>query len=282
MVDLEQLKKIKLVVSDLDGTLLNDEGEVSEKNVALIKKVEELGVHFTFASGRLHSAMLDFADKLDIRIPIISLDGALVKDIYGSKIVSETIIPVKKVLKAIHLSEHLLLKIVLGHGDAIYFTEHNSTVPDLIDKFGAQFVEVDSYFPYIKNTLEIVLIGDSKSSIRYAEHRLTFPHTFGLVTSSFKSSSNDGLYYLEIRKKGATKATGMMKLLKHLRIGIKETAVIGDWYNDKSLFETDAFKVALANAVAEIKYSADLITKNNNNESGVAEFLEMIIKAKTK
>ena len=58
------------------------------------------------------------------------------------------------------------------------------------------------------------------------------------------------------------------------------TAVLGDWYNDKSLFDTDALKIAVANAVPEIKKMADIVTKRNNNEEGVAEFLKILLQAK--
>ena len=61
---------------------------------------------------------------------------------------------------------------------------------------------------------------------------------------------------------------------------ISKTAVLGDWYNDRSLFRTKALKIAVANAVDDIKNMADFITKRTNEEDGTAEFLEMILKAK--
>ena len=79
---------------------------------------------------------------------------------------------------------------------------------------------------------------------------------------------------------GSSKGEGLKKLLKYLKLKEKETAVLGDWYNDKSLFETDALKIAVANAVPELKYMADFVTKRTNNEDGVAEFLKMLYKAK--
>ena len=69
--------------------------------------------------------------------------------------------------------------------------------------------------------------------------------------------------------------------LKKLKIKPSHSAVIGDWYNDNSLFETSAYKVTLANGVPELKRKADFITKKDNNEDGVAEFLEAVLKAKT-
>jgi len=65
-----------------------------------------------------------------------------------------------------------------------------------------------------------------------------------------------------------------------MKIKINETAVLGDWYNDRELFETKAIKIAVANAVPEIKRMADYITRRTNNEGGVAEFLEMVLIAR--
>jgi hypothetical protein len=74
---------------------------------------------------------------------------------------------------------------------------------------------------------------------------------------------------------------GFKRLLKHLKIKESHSAVIGDWYNDLSLFELGGFKVAISNAVAEVKRHADFITSRDNNSGGVGEFIEMILQAKT-
>jgi hydroxymethylpyrimidine pyrophosphatase-like HAD family hydrolase len=96
----------------------------------------------------------------------------------------------------------------------------------------------------------------------------------------FKSQRKSSLYYLEVRRKGSSKRTGFLRLLKYLKIKVRNSAVIGDWYNDLSLFKTNALKVAVANAVPELRRNADITTSGNNNEDGVAEFLEMVLKAK--
>ncbi|MBI2419847.1 MAG: HAD family hydrolase [Ignavibacteriales bacterium] len=276
----KRLRSLKLILFDLDGTLLDDYGEVGKETIRLVSELSNMGVTFTFASGRLHSALTQYADLLKITAPIISLDGAFIKSHPDNTIISETYIPNKKVAKTVAYGEMFLLKYALCHADAIYFTEHNEIIPDLMDKFGAKFVEVDSYKGLFDHTLEILFISDYKDKLRFVRKKLSFPYTLGLITSYSKSITNEGLYFLEVRKKGSTKASGLQNLLKYLRISIKDTAVLGDWYNDISLFQTDAVKVAVENAVGDIKDHADIITKRSNNEDGVAEFLEMVLKAK--
>lgn len=280
MIDKKRLRRLKLIVFDLDGTLLNDNNEIGCESKRLIDELRNLGVRFSFATGRLHSAITEHADALNLLTPLISLDGSLIKSHPSGDIIFESYIPSRYVRKAIRYADNLLLKIALCHGDAIYYTEHNSTIPTMMDKFGAEFIEVDAYDSYLNKTLEIVVTGDMKDAVKVFHKKLMFPYMFGVSTSYYKSHSRGDLYYVEARKSGTDKGTGLKRLAKHLNIRINETAVMGDWYNDRKLFETGALSVAVQNAVNEIKYHADLVTDRSNNEDAVAEFLEMVLESK--
>jgi len=281
MVDKSILKKIKLVVLDLDGTLLNDQGEIGSESLKLIRRLKQSGVNFTIASGRLHASIESYAKQMNLTVPLISLDGSLIKNNATGKVLYEAIIAQKKVLKSLSFANKFLTLVALCHQDAIYYTENNENIYNIIEKFGAPFIEVDDYYGYSKKCLEIVLAGDSKENLNEINEKLNFPYSFGLYTNLFKSHSAPGVYCLEIRKAGSSKAKALFRLLRHLRIGITETAVLGDWYNDKTLFETKALKVAPANAVAEIRFAAQIKTVRTNNEDAAAEFLEMLISAKS-
>ncbi len=279
-MDLNRLKNLKLVLFDLDGTLLNDYNEVGKDTIGLVEKLKAKGVTFSFASGRLHSAITDHAETLKLKAPLISLDGALLKTHPDGKILFHAYVKEKHVLKAIALADKYLLKIAICHDEAIYYTEHDALIPKLLDKFGAEYKEVSSFRGYTTNVLEIVMTGDMRESLRYVGSKLTFPYSWGLNTAQYKSQRIHGQYYLEVRKQGCSKGTGLVRLAKLLGIRINETAVIGDWYNDRSLFDTGAFKVAVKNAVPELIRLADYVTTRTNNEDGVAEFLELVLKAK--
>lgn len=280
MISKEILKRIRLVVCDLDGTLTDDHDVISNETIELVKKLEKLGVQFTIATGRLLSAVTDHASTLDIKIPLITLDGTLVQRHPGGPSIFVSHLPEKHVKRAVNLADKYLLKIALCHDSAIYYTEENAVIPSLVDKFGATFKQVFSYDNYLKETLEVVICGDYHTNIKYVANKMAFPYTFGVRTALYKSQSKGGTYYLELRKMGSSKGESMKVLLHHLKLKIHETAVIGDWYNDKSLFDTDALKIAVANAVPELKKMADFVTKNTNDNGGVAEFLKMLYQAK--
>jgi Cof subfamily protein (haloacid dehalogenase superfamily) len=280
MIDNKILKKIELIVFDLDGTLLRSDNTIGERTINYVKELKELGVKFSFASGRLHSAITNHAETLNLRAPLISLDGAIIKSFPENKVIYESYVPPKLVSKAVELADKNLLKIALCHDEAIYFTDQNSTIPNMLEKFGAKYKMVQSYKNYQNKVLEIVLAGDDKKLIRKVYKELSFPYSFGLTTSFYKSHHKQEIYYLEIRKKGNNKGLGFKRLAKHFGIKTKHAAVMGDWYNDISLFSTNALKVAVANAVPDLKRMADFITKHNNDQDAAADFLELVLNSK--
>ena len=275
-----RLKIIKLIVADIDGTLLNDNGEINQTSEKLIKELMNEGVVFCLATGRLHSAVTELAQELSLNGYIISLDGALIREYKSDKTIFESFIKPKHVKKAISISENLLVSIVLCHASSIYYKENSSIIPSLLSKYGAHYSLVDSYSEYISGTLEIVCSSDVKNSIKHLEERFNFPYSFGCDTSYFRSQKHENIFYLEIRKSGCSKGKALSRLLKYLSLNYEQTAVIGDWYNDITMFHPKVLKVAMANAIPELLNKADMITKMTNNEDGIAEFLEMVLKSK--
>ncbi len=102
--------------------------------------------------------------------------------------------------------------------DAIYYTEHSPLVPKVVNKFGANYVEVESLDEYIKETLEIVFASDYKDSIKFIEKKMTFPFAYGLNTSFYKSQRRGDSYFFEVRKHGSNKGTALARLIKYLKI----------------------------------------------------------------
>lgn len=280
MINKHKLKNLRLVVFDLDGTLLNSSGQIGLETKNLVNELSKLGVKFSFATKRLFSAIEQYASELKLDAPIINLDGALVQKYPEKTIHYEAYVKERHVQKAIDLADKFLLKIALCHSEAIYYTEYNSAMPYILESYGAIFKEVDDYADYTKKTLEVIIASDQKDAMKYVNNKLTFPFGLGLDVNFFKSHQREAQYYIEIRKSGSSKGTGLLRLMKHLNVEVKETAVICDWYNDVSLFETGALRVAVANAVPEIKKLADYITQRTNEEDGTAEFLELILRAK--
>lgn len=280
MSEADSLKNLKLIVTDLDGTLLDDNGELGTESKKLIKELMNENVIFSLATGRLHSATSEIAQVLSLNGYIISLDGAVVKNFINDKTIFESFLSTRLVKKALSISEDLLINIVLCHSSFIYYTEYNSVIPSLLSKYGAFYKQVDSYDNYIPATLEIVCSSDMKDSIKLMEKKFNFPYTIGCNTSYFRSKKNENIFYLEIRKAGSSKGKSVKRLIRHLSLKPSQVAVIGDWYNDITMFQVKAFNVAVANAIPELINSADFVTSRTNKQDGAAEFFEMVLKSK--
>ena len=279
-METNNLKNIKLIVTDIDGTLVNDNGKLGSESKKLLMELMKHDVSISLATGRLHSATTELAKELSLNGYIISLDGAVIKEYKNDRTIFESFLKHRHVKKAISISNDLLVNIVLCHASSIYYTEYNSVIPSLLSKYGALYKQVNSYEEYLSGTLEIVCASDVKDSIKRMEERFNFPYSVGCSTSYFRSKKNENIFYLEIRKTGSSKGKALEKLLKHISLKAEQTAVIGDWYNDITLFETKALKVAVANAIPELLNKADVVTGKTNNEDGVAEFFEMVLKSK--
>jgi len=272
-------KKIKLIVSDVDGTLTNQKNEVGEETKELVKKLKSKGVLFSFATQRIHSSIVPFAQEMDIEIPLITVNGASIKDLKGN-IVSQSLIKPKSVDRALEMAEKFFVRIGFCYGDEIIYTEDNSVLRDFMYRLGTDYRLVDSYNNYKDQVLEIIMLGNEKNVIKYIQRKMNFPAKFFLTAKYYRSNSKQGVYHMEIRKSGTNKKTGLKKLASHLNIKKSEVAVLGDWFNDRDLFDYGGFNVALQNAVAELKHRADYVTKRTNEEDGVAEFLKYVYDSK--
>ena len=101
MYSLSDLSKIKLIVSDVDGTLLKEDGTLGSKTKNLILQLMESGIKFSLATGRLHSAVANLASEIKLNGAVMSLDGSVIKDYSSDQIIYESFLKPSKVIKAI-------------------------------------------------------------------------------------------------------------------------------------------------------------------------------------
>lgn len=271
--------KIRLIVSDIDGTLVTGQNQLS----SLVKKqVEELhkkGIHFSLASQRVHSSIVPIANELGIKIPFISLNGALIQDAGGNNRLNKSVIDRKYVERALRLAEEKYVKIALCYDDQIVYTEDNSVIRDFMTRLGTTYTLVNSYDGYLDNVLEIIMLGNDKNVIKQIQSKMTPPFGLYLKVKYFRSQAFQNVFNLEIIRKKVNKKVGLKMLAAHIGVRREEVMVFGDWYNDRDLFMFGGTNIALNNAVDELKDMADYVTDQSNDEDGVGKFLEMFNKS---
>jgi len=270
-----RFKNIKLIVSDIDGTLVNSTNEISDMTVDIVKKLKKKNILFSLASQRSHSSIIPLADKLEIDIPVISINGALIQNKKGDLILNKSVIDKKYTEKAIKLADENYIKIALCYNDKIIYTEDNSVLKDFMSRLGTTYRMVDSYDDYTDDVLEIIMLGNDRITMKKVQKKMVPPFGMFLKIKYYRSQNFQGVYNIEILRKGVNKKTGLKLLTKYLNIKKNEVMVFGDWYNDRDLFQYGGTNIALDNAVEELKEMADYVSEKSNDEDGIGHFLKM-------
>ncbi|MCI0449777.1 MAG: Cof-type HAD-IIB family hydrolase [Chlorobi bacterium] len=266
------LKDIKLIVIDIDGTLVDVNGEVGEKSLSLAKELKKQSIYCTLSSARSYYYSSHIADELDIDIPFVTLDGALIKDRKGNT-VYKGVINDKIIKKAIKFAENNYGKITMCDEDNMFITPRNAVVKEYT-KLSAPVKEVID-FSAVKNILEVLIFCEDKASLRAIRDSFSFFDSLNVSLNVMKSPRND-YYLLTVKNRGSDKLTSVKRLVKYLKLTRKNVAVIGDWHNDMPLFDYGAYNIAVQNAIPELKRKADYVTRSTNNEDAVGEVLELV------
>ena len=277
---------IKLIASDMDGTLLNDDHMISEENLKAIRKAQEMGRHFTIVTGRDYGAVKSYLEECNLKCECILSNGAEYRDINGNII--ESVYMNKESAKITFdiLNEaNLCIQLMTNNGS--YITNKESDKKAIIDRFKLfnpkmseeeveEFVakfhkergmkEIDNIYEILESDIEILkivtfdndekLIAELKDKLRENASDLEVASTF----------SND----IEISDIKAQKGLILAKTIKKMGIDKSEVIVLGDSFNDYSMFTEFENSYAMENAIPEIKEIAKYITDTNNND-GVAK-----------
>ena len=263
---MEKLNDIKLVLADLDGTLLHEDKsldrDIKEVRTALLDK----GIEFSFASGRNMHIMQDMVKELAISLPYITNNGANM--FVGKDCVYECSILSLELKQTIHI---LLAKgipfiaysnfVVYPHGSHPGLT---TFLQRLIGKSEIKELE-DMNEVYGQSIFKIVLIHENESLMREIMQEIN------TTCSATHCVRSEGDVYT-VTHQSASKGNAVHRLLEQTGIHPSQVIVFGDNYNDTSMFDVVAHSVVMGNAKKEIQNKAEFVTKSND-EDGVSWFL---------
>jgi len=272
--------KIKLIACDMDGTLLNDKKEIPKKNIEAVHRLKDQGITFVIATGRHDSMVKAYMDELGIEMPVISCNGAMVREPFSNHLYSSIPLTKEQVLgiisscKSFGADYHVYTRDVI-YGETmtnrmLYYKNRNTILSerDRINLFVSS--DYKSYVDEHRRELFKVLIIPGNPE-EFEAITKDIDRTTGL--QAFQSDSE----LLDVTQKGITKAHAIENLCKELKICREETAAIGDQRNDLDMIRYAGTGIAMANAVNEIKEAAQIITAGTNNQGGVAEAIHYII-----
>ena len=268
----------KLIVSDMDETLLNDNREISKSNLEMIRLArEKYGVKLVPATGRGYASIQDELALLGLHdLPgeyVISYNGAIITENKGNTLLQSNGLDYS-VMKEIF--DFGLTKDVCQHvytKDTVYVFNVNPYEKEKMDGYngGCVYVEENSV-DFLKNE-KIYKILFQNTNVPYLMS-LEEPMKNLTKNCAVSYSSNR---YMEFNTAGIDKGNGLRAVAEILGIDIKDTIAVGDNYNDIPMLKTAGLSVAVSNAVDDAKKAARYVTKADNNKGAVAELIEKFI-----
>lgn len=266
-----ELSKVKLVVSDMDGTLLNPQGEVSERFLNQFSELKKHNVHFVAASGRQFQSISDKLHVIKNDISIIAENGGIMKYDNNAQVLLK--LTNDNILHAINtLREIKDIFIVLCGRKSAYLETKNPEFIARFSKYYSEYAIVDD-LTKVENDdfLKIAVFHHECSETHIYPHVKTLKTNMQVIVS--------GQNWLDISHVQANKSYALHILQQKLGVTIEETMVFGDYNNDLQMLELGYFSYAMANAHSEVKKIARFETKSNAEE-GVEFVLEELILTK--
>jgi Cof subfamily protein (haloacid dehalogenase superfamily) len=248
---------IKLIVTDVDGTLLDNKSQVTELNKKALLECKSKNIGVILATGKSISAVLPIIKMLDLSLPQITLNGTVTLD-KNQEVLSFTKIGEQyfyEVLSAIKEKGHKPL-IALTDGRILY--DSFNSVFAVFEKINEPIYEVDRLEKdiYAHDCVSLsVAIKEDDPLDDYLRER--FSEKLQLIRS--------GEYFFDILSLDASKGNALECIAAMLKIKKDEIAVFGDSPNDLSMFGVAGLKIAVRNSYPEVLKSADYITDENYN-----------------
>jgi len=263
----------KMIVLDLDDTLLQDDHTISPRTKQALMEAQQLGVKVVLASGRPTSAMVAIADELNLKDYgsfILSFNGAKITNCQtGEELFSSTLSP-ETAHQLYELSRREDVWIHTYVGDFIVTEALNQYTTIESEITGLEVFEVDSFIDSVNVPVVKVLMVDDPDKLAKVENKLQ--HELAEELSVMRSKP----FFLEFTEKGVTKGTSLNHLIGQLGILREEVIAIGDSYNDLAMIEFAGLGVAMGNAPQDIKEKANYVTDTNMND-GVAKVVEKFV-----
>ena len=266
-----QLFSGKLLVSDMDSTLITEKFEVPKRNIAAINRFISKGGRFTLATGRAAASAAKYLDRVTINAPAILSNGASIYDLSEHKILWNTPLPltVKEMLRKI-LRHFPNIGLEVYANEEIYIINSNEWTKRHIINEGFKYF-MTSVDDAPTDGQKILFADENAHLLELSEYIKTIEHS----GCDFIFSSKN---YYEVLPKGISKGYALQKLASILGIEQKNTIAIGDYYNDISLVKAAGMGATVEGSPQELIDAAAFVTGPCKN-GAVADLIEFLEKS---
>ncbi|TDE42293.1 HAD family phosphatase [Flavobacterium rhamnosiphilum] len=262
--------KYKMLVLDMDDTLLTDDHTISNENKEMLFKAQELGVYVILASGRPTPAMTAYAEELQLDDSyMISYNGAVITDLKEDKVIFEQTLTQEQIHELYDYSLKSNTHIIT-YVDGKIVSETNSEFIEIEKNItGLEHNKVLSFKEEVQSSAVKCILLEDPIYLKEVEKDLkaAMPHL---------SVSMSKPFFLEVAQNGIDKAASIKILAKKLDIHQSEIIAVGNAGNDLTMIEYAGLGVWVDNVDPELRDKGDFIVASNNNH-GVAEVVRRFI-----
>ena len=269
MFDDADLARVKLVASDMDLTLLADDGSMPPNMAERIEALDAAGITFCAASGRPLYTLRDmFGDYVD-KMALLSDNGAAIW-CRGELVFKDLIdVPTYHELIDFTLADGRGCPVVCGI-EAGYLRSCDRVYDSFFRRFFTQIVYVDS--------LDDLDVDVNKYTVYFPDHTAedVYAETYADAWGGRFSVTNAGREWIDMMNKHVDKGTGITRLCEHLGIATADALALGDTYNDIQMLEAVGHSYVVANAEDHMRAHARFVAPSNN-ERGAAQVIDRLL-----
>lgn len=264
---------IRLVVSDVDGTIVTTDKSILPSTVAAVARLLEAGIPLSLVSARPPRGMAYIQEALRLTGPLAGFNGGRVLTPDGA-VLSEHLVPEAAARTVLEAFQARGVSVFVFSGDDWLVQDFDG--PHVAhERHTVRYdpVVVDSFEPYLARVSKMVGVSDDEPLL--AEIEAALQQQIGGAATVKRSQT----YYLDLTAREANKGNAIKMLADVLGIGVEEIAVIGDMDNDVPMFEVAGFSVAMGNASPAVKGKASAAAAADNDHNGWAEAIDAVILA---
>ncbi len=258
---------IKLIITDMDGTLLDDKNNINEEFWKIEKELNEKGIIFAAASGRQYYNLLHKFDSIKDNMVFIAENGTYV--MHKNEEIFINTIPKEEAIHLINASKKIEeTNVVLCGKKSAYIEGGDEKFMREVQKYYTRLEIVEDLTKVDDDILKLALcdfIGSEKNSY---EHFKDFEDRYKVVIS--------GKIWLDIMMPDANKGKAVEMIQKKLGISYNETMVFGDYLNDLEMMSTGKYSFAMENAHPLLKEHSNF-TAESNNDNGVVKAIKKYV-----
>jgi Cof subfamily protein (haloacid dehalogenase superfamily) len=264
------MSPFRLVVADIDGTLLTRAREITPGVLAAVRAAQANGVRVCLATGRIWLSARQYFERLGADPPAILYNGGLVYDFRTGSVLRRTHLDYEHARAVLEiLREVPEVQPHLYAGDRVYTGRVNALTDRYRRKDSVQVEEVGDLVAFLpRDPMKILIIGARPDLERAVARIRTIPMPINTVFSEET--------YLEILPVGSSKGVALEFVAAYLAIPLSEAVAVGDNLNDLEMLRAAGLGVAMGNAPDALKTAADAVTRTNDEE-GLRDVIERFV-----